>query len=351
MFQKLLAPAAQLAASETRPESQFMFFPFDPDAIAVVFGWSFGATAVGLFCGFFIGRWFTLAYEPRKLRNDRERTLAALMSLMNSTDKLNKDVDVHNAALVEAEKDISELNAVGEVEHVQDRLLADITYMVEANRKLEDELVESRYKLAQQAQELDKRKKEARTDALCDTGNRKAFDEALHFMIAKLRSKRRHFSLMLIDVDHFKRINDTFGHPAGDIVLKRIGQALRAAVRPGDFVCRLGGDEFAILLDRTSEANVRQVGLRLRSAVEDLNLIVGEQSDQTTVVTLSMGITCATDQDTERSIYDRADEALYKSKSQGRNCLSLKLSDGKVKHDPSSQAPDAARGTFESARG
>lgn len=300
-----------------------MNFPYDPETMMVVFGWSFGATAVGLFCGFFIGRWFTLAYEPKKLRKDRERTLAALTSLMTSTDKLNEDVDVHNAALVEAEKDISELEAVGKVEQLQSRLLFDITNMVEANRKLEHELVESRYQLALQAQELDKRKREARTDPLCKIGNRTAFDEAVQYMIAKMRTKRRSFSLMLIDVDHFKRINDTFGHSTGDAVLTSIGEALRDSVRPGDIVCRLGGDEFAILLDRTSEKQVRAVGLRIRSSIENLEFAIGE--NQATVVTLSMGITCASPQDSQRSLYDRADEALYKSKSQGRNCLSIKL--------------------------
>jgi diguanylate cyclase len=300
---------------------------------------------VGLVCGFFIGRWFTLIYEPKRMRRDREQMLAAVASLMSSTDKLNEDVDVHNAALFEAERDISEIRGVAEVEHVQDRLLTDITYMVEANRKLEDELVESRQMLAIQAQELDKRKREARTDALCNVGNRKAFDEALHFMLNKLRGKKRYFSLMLIDVDNFKRINDTFGHSAGDQVLTAIGEALKSAVRPCDTVCRLGGDEFAILFDRTGEKQVRNVALRLRAQVEEMDFITGDEN-QRTLVTMSMGVTTAVPADTDASLYNRADEALYKSKAHGRNCLSLKLSNGDPLNHSRQRADDQLPKSF-----
>lgn len=327
-----------------------MLDSFDPDQLFTVLACSFGATAVGLFCGFFIGRWYTLANEPRKLRRDRERTLQAMTSLLSSTDKLNEDVDTHNAALVEAEKDISQLQVEGEghvgaqFETLQSKLLEDITVMAESNRRLEQELTVSRYQIEQQAQELDKRKQEARTDALCRTGNRKAFDEAIQFMLSRFGSKTVSFALMLIDVDKFKRINDTFGHAAGDSVLINIGNALKECVRPGDIVCRLGGDEFAILLNRTGEKEVQLVGDRIRHTVETLDFQVGDES-QTTVVTMSMGLTAVRADDDAHTIYERADQALYESKQLGRNRLTTRTLEDKSK-DPTDATPAAPQKTY-----
>ncbi|MEM7476404.1 MAG: GGDEF domain-containing protein [Planctomycetota bacterium] len=300
-----------------------MNYATDPESLIVLVGCSIATVAIGFVFGFLGGRWYTLGNEPRKLRKDREKTLEALTSLLSSTNKLNEDVDVHNAALVEAERDLSAIQVGGEVENLQTRLLSDITTMVHSNRKLENELVQSRYQLEKQAEELDKRKKEARTDGLCQTGNRKAFDEAIQYMLSKKAAKNRGFALMLIDVDKFKRINDTFGHSAGDGVLVNIGDALKASVRPSDMVCRLGGDEFAVILDNTDDGDVALVGSRIRSYIENIDFMVGEQNEST-VVTMSMGLTAVRDGDTARSIYDRADEALYESKSRGRNRLTLK---------------------------
>ena len=317
-----------------------MFESIDTHAIYTILAWSFGSTAVGLFCGFCIGRWFTLANEPRKLRIDRERTLRALTTLLTSTDKLNEDVDSHNAALHEAEKDISQLQMEGseQFDSIQSKLLTDIATVVESNRKLESELVVSRYQLEQQAQELDKRKLEARTDALCRTGNRKAFDEAIQFMLSRHGSVGTSFALMLIDVDKFKRINDTFGHSAGDNVLINIGNALKECVRPGDVVCRLGGDEFAILLNNTSDKEVKLVGSRIRQTIETLDFEVGDES-QTTVVTMSMGLTAVRLLDTAESLYDRADQALYESKQLGRNRLTTRLENPEEDERKEEEAP------------
>ena len=290
-----------------------------------VSGWAFGSVSIGLVCGFFIGRWYTLANEPKKLRLDRDRTLQAMMKLLSSTDKLNEDVDEHNSVLVEARDDITQIDGDGEIEALQSRLLDNIQVMVESNRKLENELVVSRYTLQQQAQQLDKSKKEARSDALCDLGNRKAFDEALQYLFSCQRVKGQSFGLMLIDVDHFKRINDTFGHSAGDRALISIGEALQKCVRPEDIVCRIGGDEFAILLENTSPEELPLVGKRIRSTIELYDFKVGDES-QTTVVTMSMGLTVFQSGDSPSSIFERADHALYRSKKAGRNRLTIETS-------------------------
>jgi diguanylate cyclase len=142
-------------------------------------------------------------------------------------------------------------------------------------------------------------------------------------MMARSKKQGENFGLMLIDVDYFKRINDTFGHAAGDQILVNIGQALNHCVRPTDFVARLGGDEFAILLAGLTGEDADHVGERIRKSIEMFNFNVGDGSDAQTSVTMSMGLVVVYADDTVDSLFDRADKALYRSKEMGRNRLSI----------------------------
>jgi diguanylate cyclase len=297
----------------------------DYSTLLFVSGWSLAAVAVGLICGFFIGRFFTLQHETKQLRKDRQNTLNSLIKLMKSADQLNQDVDEHNTALVSAKKEIESMNLIDH-EKLQTELILNIAKVVESNRKLENDLIVSKYQLETQAQELDQTRTEARTDALCQVGNRKAVDERLEFMISRFRKEKLHFGLMLIDVDHFKRINDTFGHQAGDEVLTSIADVLKQCVRPEDFVGRLGGDEFVVILDGLTKDTAASVGARIRGTIERNDFSVNNKG-QSTIVTLSMGLAVINDVDDSQSLYERADRALYKSKELGRNRLYTILED------------------------
>lgn len=282
--------------------------------------WSLAAVGVGLICGFFAGRAYALSNEPRRLKRDRERTMEALMSVISSTNQLNSDVTDHNTALQHAETEIQQCESAPQFLTIQDSLVQNIRKIVAANHKMENDLIVSKFQLEETAQELDRSRREARTDALCKVANRKAVDEKLTFMVSRYHSQRRSFGLMLIDIDHFKRINDTFGHESGDAVLISVGKALKECVRPEDFVGRLGGDEFVLMLEGLTKANADLVGKRIRSTIELYNFSVGSKGEST-VVTLSMGLAVINGEDDAKSLYRRADQALYRSKELGRNQL------------------------------
>ena len=294
--------------------------PQDTSTMLFIGVWSLASVGVGLMCGFFIGRFYTLSNETRRLKKHRQETLTGLLTLMNSTDRLNEDVDTHNTALASAKEELAAIRTEEAFDDLQSALMTNISRVVESNRRLENDLVVSRYKLETQAQELDRTRKEARTDGLCNVGNRKAVDETLAFMVSRYYSQQASFGLMLIDIDHFKRINDTFGHQAGDEVLTSIALALKECVRPQDFVGRLGGDEFCILLEGLSEKDAKTVGSRVRSAIELYDFSIND-AGQSTVVTMSMGLAVIRPEDDVASLYERADQALYKSKQLGRNRL------------------------------
>lgn len=295
-------------------------FPQEMSSILFVAVWSMASVGVGLMCGFFIGRFYTLSNEPKRLKEDREKTLEALLKVMHSTDQLNEDVDTHNTALKSAAAEIAHMESDTRLVELQAELVSNISHVVQSNRKLENDLVVSKFQLETQAQELDRTRKEARTDALCGVGNRKAVDETLQFMISRYQSGKQTFGVMLIDIDHFKRINDTFGHQAGDDVLSSISKALKECVRPEDFVGRLGGDEFIIILEGLNAENANLVGTRVRSTIELYDFSIAN-SGQSTVVTMSMGLAVIQSDDTLETLYERADKALYKSKELGRNRL------------------------------
>lgn len=278
------------------------------------------SVGVGLVCGFVMGRIYTMANEPKRLKRERDETLGALLKLMKSTDRLNEDVDIHNQSLQSAQEELQTIDGEEKYCELQSTLMTNIAQVVESNRRLENDLVVSKYKLENQAQELDRTRKEARTDALCGVGNRKAVDETLQFMISRYQSESAPFGVMLIDIDHFKRINDTFGHQAGDEVLTSISRALKECVRPEDFVGRLGGDEFIIMLEGLTAENAQLVGTRIRSTVELYDFSINS-SGQSTVVTMSMGLAVVGPNDSAETLYERADQALYKSKELGRNRL------------------------------
>lgn len=318
----------------------------------VIIGLSFGSVLVGLVCGFVIGRLYTLANEPKRLQKYREETLAALMTLVESTEQLNVEVDDHNNELANAKKDLSgiDVSSAGEVGELQHTIVENIARVIESNRKLENDLVVTRYKLESQAQELDRTRKEARTDGLCEIGNRKAFDETLNFMVSRNKKSGESFGLMLIDIDHFKRINDTFGHTAGDEVLTSIGEVLKKCVRPEDVVCRLGGDEFAIMLEGLTDSSAEKVGARIRSTIELHDFNVGE-GDMSTVVTMSMGLAVIRASDDCQEIYKRSDVALYRSKENGRNRLYTIIDDERAAVQLAQEAANIAKEVSEKISG
>lgn len=166
---------------------------------------------------------------------------------------------------------------------------------------------------------IEQTKRQADTDALTGLMNRGAFDAALRREIAEADRYGRTVGLIVCDVDHFKRVNDLFGHDAGDEVLKAVATSLVAGVRDVDLVARYGGEELVVLLVQSDLAHTWEVADRLRAAVEARTIPVG---DRMLRVTASFGV--AAYPETVRlgeELFPAADRALYEAKREGRNCV------------------------------
>ncbi|AZN71969.1 GGDEF domain-containing protein [Georhizobium profundi] len=172
--------------------------------------------------------------------------------------------------------------------------------------------------------ELDEYKRMAHTDVMTQLSNRRAFDD----MMAQIYSDQKsamYFALVIADIDKFKRINDTFGHPVGDKVIKLIGSLFRAALRKDVFIARTGGEEFGFILAGTTAAETMSIANRIRTTVEQTPFVNQRTGTDYGPVTLSMGVCMAADAENESDLYRKADAALYASKNAGRNRVTMHM--------------------------
>jgi diguanylate cyclase (GGDEF)-like protein len=166
------------------------------------------------------------------------------------------------------------------------------------------------------AELLDRLRAQATIDPLTGCHNRRGFDEILAMEVARGKRYSRPLSLVLLDIDHFKRINDDFGHEVGDNALQRIGRAVRHTFRNTDSACRYGGEEFALIFPETPKEEGLKLAERLRVLVESLP----PNAEVPRTLTASFGVACYPDDaDSIPDLIRAADRALYQAKTNGRN--------------------------------
>lgn len=183
------------------------------------------------------------------------------------------------------------------------------------NVNLESTVVERTAELAHANEAL---RRLARRDVLTELPNRLAANERLRSEFVSMKRSDAAYAVLMIDIDFFKRVNDTHGHAVGDQVLQRVAQVLRATLRESDFVARFGGEEFLALLPATELAAARQVAEKIRQAVE------ASPDPAAGAITLSIGVAVANDEQASETVAVLdADNALYFAKNQGRNQVQL----------------------------
>ncbi|MFI4983803.1 MAG: PleD family two-component system response regulator [Rickettsiales bacterium] len=156
------------------------------------------------------------------------------------------------------------------------------------------------------------------TDGLTGLHNRRYFDTHFNNMVNQAKTMNKKLSVIMVDVDHFKKVNDTYGHQSGDEVLKEVSRRVQLGVRTADLCARYGGEEFVIVLPDTDAAGAKVVGERLRSYVEGMPFPVPVEP-KTIKCTASFGVSELKADDTCESLLGRADQGLYKAKEGGRN--------------------------------
>ena len=179
-------------------------------------------------------------------------------------------------------------------------------------------LIERTHQLVLLRQKIDQLRADADLDALTGLANRRRFRVALVREVERWRRYRIPCALLMLDIDHLKHINDKFGHPAGDLVIRQIAQTLREVSRDNDTAARLGGEEFGLLLAGVDLDRAAAAAARLRTA------LTAKRVEGVGTVTVSIGVAgCPENATSERALYAASDRALYVSKNSGRDRVSV----------------------------
>jgi len=159
----------------------------------------------------------------------------------------------------------------------------------------------------------------AHSDPLTGLGNRSALENAIEHQWQMSRRYDQDFSVLVIDIDYFKKVNDNFGHDIGDMVLKEVAVTIDATTRQTDLTFRYGGEEFVVLLSKTGDVGAHVIAERIRENVQNLSVTANNSHRDTLHVTVSIGLSHLQPEDDAKTLFKQADQALYKAKSQGRN--------------------------------
>ncbi len=218
---------------------------------------------------------------------------------------------------------LSETTDPDDVQRLISEIAAETNRMVVYNEELEKRLDQSSLMMNDLKRDMERIRHEAVTDGLTGLANRKAFDEQIGRICRESKRDGRIFALLMIDIDHFKAFNDTYGHQIGDQVLRLVAMTLVNEVKGQDMAARYGGEEFAIILPGTNVNAAQAVAENLRKAVEKKEVINRSTGDNLGQITVSLGVAQFYGNEMAEDLILRADKALYASKNKGRNMVSV----------------------------
>ncbi len=268
-------------------------------------------------CGLTLGYWIFRPSQASTTEGDPDRDAAkeALRRIQRIAETMAGNLQNHQSAVSDADGKLRKIDV--ERDGV-DAVVAIVEELVEHNARIQEQLAEAQVKVDTLAREIACQHQEARTDALTGCANRRAFDETSQFLHEDMARGGAPYALIMLDVDHFKKVNDTYGHAVGDEVLRTIGRVLRNHVRGTDTVARYGGEEFAVLVPDVSITQACFMAESLRMAIA-AQLIAYEGG--ALKVTASFGVALSDPEEMADGLKERSDAALYAAKKSGRNCV------------------------------
>jgi diguanylate cyclase len=250
--------------------------------------------------------------------------------IRNLSQAFAEDAEVHGKVRFQLVRLESLVEASGTAE-LKREVLGTVTMLKDLLEERSQRQTKQMQSLGAQVQtlghELESARKESETDPLTRISNRKAFDEYLSRSVEVHKAFSNPMSMLIVDIDHFKTVNDSCGHVTGDDVLCQVADALiKVFLRKNDFVSRLGGDEFAIILRDTGEGDARVLAERVLGRIRALR--VAAPNEQTVEVSVSIGLATMERDDDEKTWLARADRCLYAAKAEGRDRVSTKTASG-----------------------
>ncbi len=251
----------------------------------------------------------------RKLQQELISAILDMQSYLTSTHYSSDQVEGSLKQQTQLLNDAPNLDCIKDVlETVSDDILA----MQNSTQALQSCLKDNSVEIARLRQELDTSKREAATDPLTGLANRKVLLNTLEDYI-QLSAGDEEFSLLMLDIDKFKDINDDYGHLMGDKVIRCVAKIIKDSVKGADLVARYGGEEFTVVLPNTPFEAALRVAENIRKNIECTKLVKTSNREAISPVTISIGVAKYLPPETSESLIQRADSALYTAKTEGRN--------------------------------
>lgn len=215
-----------------------------------------------------------------------------------------------------------------ELDTLVKNMTRDTNMMRSSIQQLHVQLDASRQEVGLLHQELESARGDSMTDPLTGTLNRRGFESKANSFFSDHDSDNSSFCLLMLDIDHFKKINDTYGHSFGDKVICAIASALKSMVKGQDIIARLGGEEFAVLLPETNVTGAFVIAEKIRQTIERSKIRRLDNNEQIGGITISIGIAPCAKGCSRLKLIDQADKALYLSKQNGRNQTTVYAQEG-----------------------
>ncbi|MBR0555244.1 diguanylate cyclase [Ciceribacter sp. L1K23] len=265
-----------------------------------------------------IGQQYFSSQHGRMVETAHDRIAAELDSLLRLLRQEQNSLESYSRLLGETYSRINSKNNAS-----ADILRSAITILTEATEgtmahgeQTVESVTRKSHEMDMVRKELDEYKRIANTDSLTRLSNRRAFDDRLATVYDGSAGLT---GLILIDIDHFKRVNDSFGHPVGDKVLATVATVIRNHVRKDSFIARTGGEEFAVIVDGLGAEEIQQICERVRTALESTPFKNSKSGVNYGPITISLGYCMAGEAEDAGDLYSKADIALYCAKHAGRN--------------------------------
>jgi diguanylate cyclase len=253
------------------------------------------------------------AAEPEEeLSNNLDR----ILGLLNSHSELSR---VYSLTLEHAGRNLIESTSPEQLRIAIGFLVAENNKMRKETGELQSNLRDSQERIEMLRSNLHHAEVTGMRDALTGVWNRRAFDTMIDQQVAQSPLRNRALSLAMVDIDHFKQINDKFGHQIGDEVLKLVASTLQRNLKGRDFVARYGGEEFSIILPQTQLDSAVKVAQQIREQLAKLRYVSPQHNESIGSITASFGVVQLKPSEGKRSFIQRADSKLYEAKHSGRN--------------------------------
>jgi len=268
------------------------------------------------------GHFDRLILEKKFIDGEKDIVKTMVLELVETIISMMESSGNFDGSIGECTEKIQGAETIQDILKVKDYLVVEMQKVREHSHTLHEELEKHRTATETLSKKLEESEAKALVDSLTNVLNRNAYNLKIGQLVHEFKRYKEKWALLVLDIDHFKKFNDTYGHKTGDKVLKSVAATVSNSIRVSDHIFRYGGEEFVVILSRINKETTKKLSEKIRREIERDYFVDG---DNKLKVTMSIGAAIITPEDTETSLFERADKALYQAKQNGRNQIRVNI--------------------------